>query len=221
MFLYFWFLVLSVSYIVGEPPSGWNRWSVQLRLAARAFLLVVLATCRGVMVSLEQPGSSTMKFFPDLVRTGKLINQQLGSFWKEQFLSDTQSYCPGVENCFNGFQWIIKSTLLSFVWFPCPVSAKLDGYLGITQSKTKPLLGHRAGSQEIDKCFAWSFSTCNTSFVSSAFQGHGCLPCIGPLLRSKENNWQNEQRSWRLPSSVVSVMGPFLCPHLSWYVDYI
>ena len=64
---------------------------IQLRLAARALLLVVLATCRGVLVSLEQPASSTMKFFPDLVRTGKLINEHLGSFWKDQFLSETQT----------------------------------------------------------------------------------------------------------------------------------
>lgn len=90
------------------------------------------------------------------------------------------------------------------------------GTWGSPSPKPSRCWGTALGAKRlIYRCFAWSFSTCNTSYVSSAFQGHGCLPCIGPLLRSKENNWQNEQRSWRLPSSVVSMMGPFLCPHLS------
>ncbi|CAJ1425207.1 unnamed protein product [Effrenium voratum] len=55
-------------------------------ICSRALLLVVLATARGVFVALEQPASSTMKFFPDLVRTGKLIKKHLGAdYWDEQF----------------------------------------------------------------------------------------------------------------------------------------
>ena len=54
-------------------------------------MLIVLATARGVMVSLEQPNSSRMKYLPDLVRTGKLINKHLGKIWIEQFLSGTQT----------------------------------------------------------------------------------------------------------------------------------
>ena len=66
-------------------------WCWFLRLALRALLLIILATARGALVSLEQPGSSRMKYLPEFIRTGKLINQYLGAkFWKEQFLSETQ-----------------------------------------------------------------------------------------------------------------------------------
>lgn len=33
-----------------------------------------------------------MKWFPDLVQTGKLVNKYLGDIWREQFLSIAQSF---------------------------------------------------------------------------------------------------------------------------------
>ncbi len=49
---------------------------------------MIVATARGVWVTLEQPGSSNMKLLPDFEATAKAIQELLG-FWKEQFLSDT------------------------------------------------------------------------------------------------------------------------------------
>ena len=60
-----------------------------LRIAARAMLLVIIATVRGAYVCIEQPANSTMKYFPDLVRTGKLI-QEILKCWRDQFLSGAQ-----------------------------------------------------------------------------------------------------------------------------------
>ena len=72
-----------------ETDFSFDGWF--LRLALRALLLIILATAKGALVSLEQPGSSRMKYLPEFIRTGKLINQYLGDkFWKEQFLSETQ-----------------------------------------------------------------------------------------------------------------------------------
>ena len=62
-------------------------------------MLLILATVRGAYASLEQPSGSQMKFFPDLVRTGELIQKYVGKFWKEQFLSgvpDHDSFSPGI-----------------------------------------------------------------------------------------------------------------------------
>ena len=53
-------------------------------------MLLILATVRGAYASLEQPAGSQMKFFPDLVRTGEMIQKYVGNFWKEQFLSGSQ-----------------------------------------------------------------------------------------------------------------------------------
>ena len=55
------------------------------RIASRAVLLVILATARGVYATVEQPMTSMMKFFPDLVFAGELIGKYLG-VWREQFL---------------------------------------------------------------------------------------------------------------------------------------
>lgn len=55
-------------------------------------MLAILATCRGVYMFIEQPASSTMKWFPDLVQTGKLVNKHLGNIWREQFLSIAQIF---------------------------------------------------------------------------------------------------------------------------------
>ena len=77
-----------------------------LRLAARTLLLVILATCRGAYVTLEQPANSRMRFFPDLTRTGQLILKYLGPFWGEQFLSAAQ-----IDSCL-----LTLSTLWVKVW---------------------------------------------------------------------------------------------------------
>jgi hypothetical protein len=52
-------------------------------------MLLILATSRGVWVTLEQPASSTMHYLPDFVATAKAIQQHLG-IWKEQFLQGSQ-----------------------------------------------------------------------------------------------------------------------------------
>lgn len=73
----------------------------QLRLAARALLLAIIATCRGVYVTIEQPSGSRMQFFPDLVRTGKLIAKHFGhDFWKEQFLPGAK-FCTLTMSCIS------------------------------------------------------------------------------------------------------------------------
>ena len=50
-------------------------------------MLVVIATVRGAYVALEQPSSSCMKFFPDLVAVGAAISKCINpTLWQEQFL---------------------------------------------------------------------------------------------------------------------------------------
>lgn len=74
--------------------SAWfNRsvaWTRQLRMAARAIMLMILATARGVYVLLEQPNSSTMRYFPDLMETQRRVQAEIG-FWSQQFLCGTQN----------------------------------------------------------------------------------------------------------------------------------
>lgn len=69
-----------------------TRVSLQPRIASRALLLVVLATARGCYTLLEQPSSSMLKFYPDLVRTGKLIATHLGGIWNSVALSPSQTF---------------------------------------------------------------------------------------------------------------------------------
>ena len=57
-----------------------------LRICSRALLLIALATARGVYFALEQPLSSTMRHFPDLVALGANIRKLLKS-WFEGSLS--------------------------------------------------------------------------------------------------------------------------------------
>jgi hypothetical protein len=64
-----------------------NFKTMQLRIAVRALLLLLVATCRGVYVTVEQPASSTMCFLPDFIATAKAVQQHLG-IWQEQFLPD-------------------------------------------------------------------------------------------------------------------------------------
>lgn len=54
-------------------------------MAARAMMLAIIATVRGVYFALEQPSSSQMNHFPDLAETGARIANLIG-FWREQFL---------------------------------------------------------------------------------------------------------------------------------------
>ena len=63
-----------------------------LRLCARALLLAVLATVRGVYVVLEQPNSSAMKWYPDLVGLKEALNSAFCTqAWQDHFLSETQN----------------------------------------------------------------------------------------------------------------------------------
>lgn len=58
-----------------------------LRLLARSLLLALLATVRGVYVILEQPQSSRMGFYPDMVHVGNAVSKLLGrSSWNHHFL---------------------------------------------------------------------------------------------------------------------------------------
>ena len=57
-------------------------------MCSRAILLAILATCRAVYVTIEQPSSSQMRYYPDLVETGDRIKQLIG-FWREQYLPGT------------------------------------------------------------------------------------------------------------------------------------
>jgi len=84
----------------------------ELRICSRALLLVALATCRGVYFALEQPNSSTMKFFPDLLLLGKNIKKLLNC-WYVQYLPGAQCCIPTHLNSFNlhkctyaGFSWV-------------------------------------------------------------------------------------------------------------------
>ncbi|CAK9052676.1 unnamed protein product, partial [Durusdinium trenchii] len=55
-----------------------------VRMCSRAMMLVIIATARAAYVALEQPNSSQMKNYPDLVFTGKRIQDLIG-YWKDQF----------------------------------------------------------------------------------------------------------------------------------------
>ena len=73
---------LNLKFFAGVVPT-----CDQPRLCSRACLLILLATVRGVYICLEQPMTSMMRFYPDLVATGEAISQHLG-VWKQQNLSD-------------------------------------------------------------------------------------------------------------------------------------
>lgn len=63
------------------------------RLCCRALLLALLATVRGVYVILEQPNSSAMRWYPDLVALGNLIRSRVdGRAWKDRFLLGTEDF---------------------------------------------------------------------------------------------------------------------------------
>ena len=56
-------------------------------LCSRALLLLLLATSRGVYSLVEQPQSSTMKYYPDLIHVAKAIQSVLGRLtWDRRFL---------------------------------------------------------------------------------------------------------------------------------------
>ena len=92
-----------------------------LRIAARAILLLILATSRGVHCLLEQPVTSTMRYFPDLRMAGALIEKFIGG-WRRQFLPSPQ--IP-----------------LFSRW-----CGQVDGHLGCCLAERHPRLGHCAGS---------------------------------------------------------------------------
>ena len=76
--------------LIGKQNSIMHHaclWNM-LRLASRALMLLILATVRGVYCCLEQPSSSTMRFFPDLLQVGELIKERLAGEWHEQTLSE-------------------------------------------------------------------------------------------------------------------------------------
>lgn len=61
------------------------------RLLSRALLLIALATVRGVYAVLEQPLSSTAKFYPDLLHVASAIQRLLGGHqWLRQFVWEAQ-----------------------------------------------------------------------------------------------------------------------------------
>ena len=83
----------------------------KLRLCSRVCLLIILATVRGVYICLEQPLSSSMRWFPDLVATGEAIQEKLGMWW-EQSLYLPQKEFPFFECHFCSQQLDIRIT-----WF--------------------------------------------------------------------------------------------------------
>ena len=80
-------------------------------------LLLIIATVRGVYTSVEQPATSTMRFFPDLCATAKRIQEILG-VWSEQFLPESQ---------FENKQRF---------------ATQLDGNVGKPVCEAQPCLGH-------------------------------------------------------------------------------
>ena len=67
------------------------KWSLlQPRLCSRACMLILLATIRGAYTWLEQPCTSSMRYFPDLVAVGEAIKKHL-NMWGERTLSGPQS----------------------------------------------------------------------------------------------------------------------------------
>lgn len=55
-------------------------------------LLLLLATVRGVYTVVEQPQSSTMKYFPDLLHVARAIGSVLGRHtWDRRFLWGPQT----------------------------------------------------------------------------------------------------------------------------------
>lgn len=80
-----------VEIVVAKHCSTLVAHLLSPRICSRVFMLIILATVRGVYVSLEQPSSSTMRWFPDFVNTARLITKHLGNnIWRESFLSKTQ-----------------------------------------------------------------------------------------------------------------------------------
>ncbi|CAK8993448.1 unnamed protein product [Durusdinium trenchii] len=56
-------------------------------LCSRALLLLLLATVRGVYTVLEQPGTSTMRYYPDLKAVAAAIQKHLGGkSWLTQYM---------------------------------------------------------------------------------------------------------------------------------------
>lgn len=69
---------------------SWITRSGLPRIALRALMLVILATARGCYCVLEQPSSSVMGHLPEMVRTGKLIQEYLRC-WCSLALHDPQN----------------------------------------------------------------------------------------------------------------------------------
>ena len=85
------FLSVYKYYVWKSNHSVYGLSELKPRLCARALLLCILATVRGVYVVIENPSGSAMRWYPDLVGTGELIRKYLGAnSWFEQFLLGSQ-----------------------------------------------------------------------------------------------------------------------------------
>lgn len=121
-----------------EPYGDQTKSYVELGslLCSRALLLLLLATVRGVYTVLEQPQTSTMKYFPDLIHVGKAIRALLGhKTWDHRFL-----WGPQLEDLHSSSKKNNKILV-------CPhaplFAAKLDGYMGSSHSERECGLGNR------------------------------------------------------------------------------
>ena len=115
-----------------------------VRLCARSLLLVLLATVRGVYCLLEQPQSSTMRYFPDMVAVGEMIQKLLGpETWQSQFL-----WGPKCDSLIATLE--MQSIFSLQRQFVC-TSTQLDGILGSTHFEGIKSMGNGVHSSMILK----------------------------------------------------------------------
>lgn len=105
----------------------------QPRILSRALWLVILATARGCYVSLEQPGGSCVKHFPDFIRVRNRINKIIqGDLWKEQFMYGAEQ---------------LSLTYLSLVGSPEVIISRWMGTWGASTAKPTRLFGTASPTQ--------------------------------------------------------------------------
>ena len=120
-----------------------------LRIAQRALLLLILATARGVYTVLEQPSSSTMAHFPELLMVAANIGKYVSCrLWRTQFLP-----CAQIDPCMHACIMLYRTCApvcaplqLHHTMWACAcatVCAQLDGDMGGTNTKRLPCVGHR------------------------------------------------------------------------------
>ena len=197
-------------------------------------MLLILATCRGVWVTLEQPASSTMHYLPDFVATAQAIQQHLG-IWKEQFLQGSQKAI-----CHCGV-WMYSNSIALFThewrsiyqhWLPDHLPSWMASW-GAPTCKPSKLWGTPLQPQRMTHATVVANMSsdlwCFTNMITSLERDHsnfvhlipfdclglGCQSCSGLSVKPTAQNLLKLVSGWKLPPKRRNQMDQCQCPSLS------